>query len=215
MLRSAKRLPAFLLCATAFLLTTRAGDAAEGDPQIIADIVKVTWVIEESNPPNLVVTAKGKVSHGGFSKAKLSRAVYVMPPSDGIQDYFLTAVPPDGPSTQVISYVEASDRWKGYTTEAPWLKGIRVHGAGDGVVVKMLDDDQDPPGEAAYETFTGESKKGNFQEALDAAIAAAQKALSKGGADIQIAWTLKSTTGVSGGIAPVKTVTVTISAHRK
>ena len=109
-------------------------------PQTVKKILDVKYAIQTINPPNLVVTAEGQVSTGGFDKDKvqLLRVIYAVPPADGIQDYFLVAVPPSGPVTQVISTVTATDTWKGYTKEAPWLKGIRVHGIEDGIVVKMI-----------------------------------------------------------------------------
>jgi hypothetical protein len=45
----------------------------------------------------------------------------VTPPADGIQDYILTAIKPDGIVTQQISNVTAKDTWKAYTKDAPWL----------------------------------------------------------------------------------------------
>ena len=110
----------------------------ERGPQIVAAVLKVVYEEEQSEPPNLVVTAVGQVRTGGYTKPRLLRATYSSPPEDGIADYFLLAVPPGGPAIQVISEVKASDRWQAYTKEAPWIQGIRVHGVGDGIVVKML-----------------------------------------------------------------------------
>ncbi len=127
-----------LLWAAMLLLTVSALQAAEPGPQIVAKITQVDLAEQEINPPNLKVTATGEVNTGGYSKTRLVRAVYVQPPEDGIQDYFLMSVPPEGPAIQVISSVSASDTWKGYKQEAPWIKGIRVHGSGEGIVVKPL-----------------------------------------------------------------------------
>jgi hypothetical protein len=98
---------------------------------IVPKILEASWVMEEKNPPNLLVKAKGEVPTAGYSNEQLTRAVYVMPPADGIQDYFLTAKPPEGMAAQVISTVEASNRWDGIPK---WVRGIRIHGVGDGVV---------------------------------------------------------------------------------
>jgi hypothetical protein len=114
------------------------GGKRQRGPQIVATILKVDFEVEHSEPSNLVMTAVGQVPTGGYTKPRLVRATYATPPDDGIADYFLLAVPPAGFATQVISEVKATDRWKGYTKAAPWLQGIRVHGTGDGVVVKML-----------------------------------------------------------------------------
>lgn len=126
------------LAASLLLLPFSSLQAAEPGPQVVAKITQVDVAEQEINPPNLKVTATGEVNTGGYSKTRLVRAVYVQPPEDGIQDYFLMSVPPDGPAIQVISAVSATDTWKSYKTEAPWLKGIRVHGSGAGIVVKPL-----------------------------------------------------------------------------
>jgi hypothetical protein len=64
-------------------------------------------------------------------------------------------------------------------------------------------------------TFTGESKGGKVQEALDKALEQLDKALPEGGvADAQAEWKMSGVTGTRGGIAGVHTVTVTISATR-
>jgi len=57
--------------------------------------------------------------------------------------------------------------------------------------------------------FRGTSK-GNFQEALDKAIAKAEN--STGGADIIIKWTFVSANGEKGGITGKNSLTVTIEA---
>jgi hypothetical protein len=115
------------------------GGRRQPQPQIVAAILKVDIEVEQSEPPNLVVNVAGQVRTGGYTKPRLVRAAYTTPPDDGIADYFLLAVPPGGPAIQVISEVKASDRWKAYTKEAPWIKGIRVHGVGEGIVVKMFE----------------------------------------------------------------------------
>lgn len=58
--------------------------------------------------------------------------------------------------------------------------------------------------------FKGTSKKGDFKEALDAAIQAAMA--SARGNDRQVRWTLKSLSGVNGGIVGAHELTVTIEA---
>lgn len=60
--------------------------------------------------------------------------------------------------------------------------------------------------------FSGTSKNGNFQKALDAAIKAAVDELGKGGADIRIDWHLLVVSGAEGGIAGQNDVTVEIQA---
>jgi hypothetical protein len=57
-------------------------------------------------------------------------------------------------------------------------------------------------------TYSGSSRKGDIQEALADAIAAAHKAMP--GADVQVKWTLKKVSGVNGGIDPLNIATVEI-----
>jgi len=131
-----------LFAALIGLLLTAFGSAedkkAPQGPQVVSKILKVEHEEQETAPPNLVVRATGQVSSGGYAKPTLLRATYVTPPTDGIQDYFLVAIPPSDPAIQVISEVKASDTWKGFRKEAPWIKGIRVHGVGEGIGVKMF-----------------------------------------------------------------------------
>lgn len=58
--------------------------------------------------------------------------------------------------------------------------------------------------------FKGTSKKGDIKEALDLAIAEASK--SAHGNDRMVRWTLKEISGVNGGIAGLREITVTIEA---
>jgi hypothetical protein len=118
----------------------QAGSRAADKAKLVTvkTILEVTYAIQESEPPNLVVTAVGQVNSGEYKDVKLTRVKYTKPPKDGIQEYVLSAVPPSGAAIQVISKVTATDTWKAYKKEAPWIKGIRVKGAGDGVVVKKF-----------------------------------------------------------------------------
>lgn len=108
------------------------------EPRLVTKILNVDVTIETTVPPNLSIQVRGEVPTGGFQAPKLVRVNYVIPPDDGIQDYFLYATPPAGLATQVISEVAATDLWESFSEEAPWLKGVRIHGAGEGVVVKKL-----------------------------------------------------------------------------
>jgi hypothetical protein len=63
-----------------------------------------------------------------------------------------------------------------------------------------------------HKTYQGTSRTGNLQEALDAAVAAAEAA--QPGADILINWRLGTVSGERGGIAGVNNVTVEIEMTR-
>src|SRR5437899_2322643 len=60
-------------------------------------------------------------------------------------------------------------------------------------------------------TFTGTSDKGDFEDALGVAVQSAMES-RKGTADAMIEWKLKSVSGVNGGIAGFRKLTVTIEA---
>jgi hypothetical protein len=119
-----------------------AGTSRQGpqEPPLVKKIKKVEWSTQDRLPPNLVVDVVGEVPTGGYTNVKLIRVKHTTPPKDGIQEYRLVATPPDGPATQVITELKARDVWKAYTQEAPWLKGVRVLGVGEGVVVKKVDE---------------------------------------------------------------------------
>jgi len=102
------------------------------EPMTVKKILSATLTMDNGA---LTVAAVGEVPTGGYTKSTLIRVTYIKQPEDGIQDYTLRATPPAGPATQVISQVKASDTWPALPM---WVKGVRIHGAGDGVLVKML-----------------------------------------------------------------------------
>tara|TARA_R110002095_G_scaffold79018_2_gene67944 strand:- start:656 stop:1297 length:642 start_codon:yes stop_codon:yes gene_type:complete len=197
-------------------MTSLQADEAKSELVTISKILKVSHQIEieESFPPNLYVKAIGEVPTGGYTNVKLERAVYVMPPKDGIQDYFLKAVPPSGPAITVISQVESIDLWHGFPG---WVKGIRMHGAKDGIVVIKFEQDSKP----VLRRFTGGHVGGiahpaSFEKALQAAIKKLNEALHEGGVmDASVKWSVVSTSGQIGGIADLNQITVTIAAKRQ
>lgn len=129
---------ACLLCLSlTFAVTNAAEEKPKGPkPTIAKKINNVTVEFTKGDKPELVITASTTVPTGGY-KAELRRVVYAKQPDDGIQDYSLYLTKPDGFVIQVISEVQASDSWP--AESAAWLKGVRVHGEGAGVVVKMID----------------------------------------------------------------------------
>ena len=97
----------------------------------VKKIVDVSYEVEKSNPPNLIVTAMGEVPTAGWENTQLLRREYVTPPIDGIWEYDLVSEPPKGPAAQVISVVHGTNTWKAY--DADNVKGVRVYGEGDGI----------------------------------------------------------------------------------
>jgi hypothetical protein len=63
-------------------------------------------------------------------------------------------------------------------------------------------------------TFTGTSDKGDFTEALNAAVQAAMES-RHGTPDAMIEWKLKSVSGVNGGFAGFRKLMVSIEARAR
>ncbi len=123
-----------------FVVITVSNAEAEKPNQPAGMIAKkintVTYEFTKGDKPQFIVTASTTVPTGGY-KAELRRVTYVMQPMDGIQGYELHLTKPDGIVIQVISEVTASDKMP--AESAAWMRGVRVHGEGDGVVVKMIE----------------------------------------------------------------------------
>ena len=102
-------------------------------PRIVSVKLKVV-----GDPKSLDIDVTGEVPTAGYSDPQLVFAVYLVPPSDGIQDIYLFASAPTHDVSKNVSQIEAKTSWKDFGKDAPWLKGVRVHGVGSGVVEKML-----------------------------------------------------------------------------
>jgi len=88
--------------------------------------------------------------------------------------------------------------------------GLLGAGASGLVLGAAAGDAQAAPDVGRGRVFEGTSKKGDIKEALDAAIQAAM-ATARGN-DRQVRWTLKSISGVNGGIIGAHEITVAIEA---
>ena len=121
---------------TGNLAMSHADEKKPRNPQVVPKILKVDLIIDKTNPTSLIVNVIGQVNTGGYQDVKLVRMVNVTPPEDGIQNYTLTAIPPSGFATDALAKVKASDMWKDFAKDAPWLKGVRINGTGKGVMVK-------------------------------------------------------------------------------
>lgn len=82
-------------------------------------------------------------------------------------------------------------------------------GAGGGIAA-LLGAGTKAEGAGKKRKFQGTSKTGDYREALQNAIAAANS--SAGHPDAMVEWTLKEVSGRAGGIAGFRDVTVTIEA---
>ena len=87
---------------------------------------------------------------------------------------------------------------------------LRIMGA-SATVASLVLTGQEGHGDAPRKLFKGTSKKGDVEEALQKAIAAAEKSVRH--PDAMVEWTLKSVSGRNGGIAGFNEVSVTIEAR--
>ena len=91
---------------------------------LIYEVTQVEAHIHKANPPRLHVTAIGNASSGSQSNARLERRIYVVFPTDGIQEYDFLIDVPDGPTTDDIKSHTVTDTWENFPME---LKGVRVY----------------------------------------------------------------------------------------
>lgn len=124
-----------------FLATSFNGYNEEKKMETVPQIKAVEYDVSKTNPLSLTVKVTGEVKSLGYTEPKLTRVTYVKPPADGVQDYTMTAIPPDGPSGQALSEVSAEDTWTNFEKNAPWLKGVRIKGIGQGEKVVWIKSD--------------------------------------------------------------------------
>lgn len=81
----------------------------------------------------LVVSAKGEVPTGGYTKPHLLFAAHTKRnvPEDGILDVFFMIIPPpiDALVTQAVTPVESTLKIRNYQKKMPWIKAVRLHTA--------------------------------------------------------------------------------------
>jgi hypothetical protein len=119
--------------ATAVALTAAAEDKKEAKGEVLKTVVEVTHEFDKDKK-KLTVTAVGQVPTGGWKDAKLTPRATKEAPKDGIYEYDLTAVRPEGIATQVISKVKASHTWENPPKD---MKGIKVYGSTEAKTVKF------------------------------------------------------------------------------
>ncbi len=122
------------------LLVVGSAVAAAGETPVAVPVVKTASleVLEWEKPEKLAVKATGEVPSLGYTAPTLARVLHAKPPKDGVQDFAFTVVPPDGAAGQALAEVSAEAEWAGYKKAAPWLKGVRVKGAGKAEKVLWL-----------------------------------------------------------------------------
>lgn len=101
----------------------------------VLKVLEIELSIQEINPPNLVIKAKGEVTTGGWSNGRLIPFVYVMPPADGIYEFDFVADSPEEIVPQVITAINAEPFvWKGFPEE---LEGVKVYASSNFKIEKL------------------------------------------------------------------------------
>lgn len=97
----------------------------------IYSVESVSVTLLKSNPTQIHISACGKASSTGWTKAELSPWIYVMAPADGIQDFDFIAQPPTGISLPVLTPIAAEATTThdpaNYWGEGKPLRGVRIH----------------------------------------------------------------------------------------
>ncbi len=135
-------------CVASVLVTMLVGTvAAQGvGPDVVREVVEVEAKVVPGDPGSLqralVVEARGRVPTAGFTDVRLlpavDRAADALPPADGILDLVFLARPPAGPAAQVVSDVVATAVIPDFDPGLGWIKGVRVHGLGEGVIERQV-----------------------------------------------------------------------------
>jgi hypothetical protein len=125
MLRSIRAF-AFALTAVALVFVTASADEKKDEKKSerLRTVIDVTASFDKDKK-TLTVVATGQVPTGGWSGAKLTPRKTTEAPKDGVYEFDLTAVRPDGIVTQVISKVKAEYKWENPPAD---LKGVKVYG---------------------------------------------------------------------------------------
>jgi hypothetical protein len=116
----------------------------------VKEVTEVKLSLAKSKPPQLQVKASGKVPTTGWTNGTLTAFVYIQKPPDGIQDFDFSATPPDGPSGDMVSDIEAGcvipdpDNYWGHGQK---LVGVRIHAANNSMEALYS------PAEAGANTF--------------------------------------------------------------
>ncbi|MEH6741602.1 MAG: hypothetical protein V7695_24065 [Sulfitobacter sp.] len=97
-----------------------------------ADMVGLS--LEKSNPPNLLIEARGRTNTSGWTNVALSAHQYITPPADGVQGFDFVATPPlpEGFVLQALTKVSANTVIPQIDISNFWgpnlpLKGIRCY----------------------------------------------------------------------------------------
>lgn len=76
----------------------------------------------DDSPNSLKVIVEGSVGSPGWSSPMLVPYSYILPPSDGFQEFSFLAQPPSSDVIQVVTSISAQTLWN----HQEWIKGFRI-----------------------------------------------------------------------------------------
>lgn len=135
LVRAAGLVAVLVLCGA----VTVAQEKKMPEAQLLKTITDVKYEFAKDKK-SIEITAKAEVPTGGWTKPVLVARTYFRPPADGIYEYDLSAVPPDGFATQVISTVTATLKVENPPAE---MKGVKVYGVDKGAKTVKFDEKKD------------------------------------------------------------------------
>ncbi|WP_169979287.1 hypothetical protein [Tautonia rosea] len=109
---------------------------SSGGLQVVKDIIRAECAVEPTDPPSLSVTVTAIDPRALPQHPRIIPGKYESPPDDGIQDFFVVAVPAEGGQPTETEFT-VKDTWNRFRDEAPWLRGIRIHGA-EGAITLLV-----------------------------------------------------------------------------
>jgi hypothetical protein len=99
-------------------------------------VQKVDLTIVKSDPPRLVINARGVATTPGWKRPRLEPS-YTKFPADGIQEFDFVADPPDRLVQQVLSPITAEPlEWENPPSH---LRGVRVYAESNEITVPIKD----------------------------------------------------------------------------
>jgi hypothetical protein len=111
--------------------------------QRILSVKSASVFVLQSDPPQVGITADGEVPTSGWTNPALNPWFYIVPPTDGVQDFDFVATPPTGIVLPVVSPIAAfaviARDPKDYWGKGKPLKGVRIH-ARENSIVATLDE---------------------------------------------------------------------------
>ena len=120
-----------VLLAAVFLAGLSTSALASNEFATVLSVDSAECTILKSNPPQLWVSAKGKVNSSGWTDGQLSPFVYINPPKDGYWDMSFIARKPNGTVIWQIDDIDGDS-----LTDMPvWVKGVRIHASTNKVEV--------------------------------------------------------------------------------